>query len=108
MRRILIDRARKKKRPKHGGGRQRIELDDVLDLSAPRHDVLALDDALTRLSQEEPAKAELVKLRFFAGLSLEEAADCLGISKATAKRHWAFARAWLFDALSDSGDDGER
>jgi RNA polymerase sigma factor (TIGR02999 family) len=108
MRRILIDRARQKKRPKHGGGRQRIELDDVLDLSAPRHDVLALDDALTRLSQEEPAKAELVKLRFFAGLSLEEAADCLGISKATAKRHWAFARAWLFDALSDSGDDGER
>jgi RNA polymerase sigma factor (TIGR02999 family) len=106
MRRILIDDARRKRRPKHGGDRRRIELADV-DLAAPpHHDLLELDEALTRLAEQEPTKAELVKLRYFAGLSLAEAAVCLGISPATAKRHWAVARAWLFDAMSETDDSG--
>ena len=101
MRRILVDRARRKRRPKHGGDRRRIELDEALPGATAREDLLALDEALTRLAAQEPLKAELVKLRYFAGLSLEEAAACLDISPATAKRHWAVARAWLFAALSD-------
>jgi RNA polymerase sigma factor (TIGR02999 family) len=103
MRRILVDQARRKRRPKHGGGRERIDFDEVA-LPADDHraaDLLALDEALTAFAREEPAKAELVKLRYFAGLTLEEAAACLGISPATATRHWAVARAWLFAALSD-------
>jgi RNA polymerase sigma factor (TIGR02999 family) len=103
MRRILVDQARRKRRPKHGGGRERIDFDEVA-LPADDHraaDLLALDEALTAFAREEPAKAELVKLRYFAGLTLEEAAACLGISPATAKRHWAVARAWLFAGLSD-------
>jgi RNA polymerase sigma factor (TIGR02999 family) len=103
MRRILIDAARRKRRPKHGGDRRRIDLDDVIAASEPREDLLALDDALNRLAQEDAAKAELVKLRYFAGLSLEQAAACQGISPATAKRRWAVARAWLYAALSDGG-----
>jgi RNA polymerase sigma factor (TIGR02999 family) len=106
MRRILIDNARRKRRPKHGGDRQRVDLDEVLAAADPHEDLLALDEALTRLAEQEPVKAELVKLRYFAGLSLEEAATCLGISPATAKRYWAVARAWLFDALSETGDAG--
>jgi RNA polymerase sigma factor (TIGR02999 family) len=101
MRRILVDNARRKGRPKHGGDRRRIELDEALPGAAPREDLLALDEALTRLAAQEPVKAELVKLRYFAGLSLEEAAACLDVSPATAKRYWAVARAWLFAALSD-------
>jgi len=104
MRRILVDQARRKKRPKHGGDRRRIELDEALSAADPRHDLLALDDALTQLAAREPVKAELVKLRYFAGLSLEDAAACLGVSPATAKRYWAVARAWLFAALSDAGE----
>jgi RNA polymerase sigma factor (TIGR02999 family) len=100
MRRILIDGARRKRRPKHGGDRQRIDLDEALSLDNPRDDLLALDEALTRLAAQEPIKAELVKLRYFAGLSLEETASILGISPATAKRYWAVARAWLFAELS--------
>jgi RNA polymerase sigma factor (TIGR02999 family) len=103
MRRILIDQARAKRRPKHGGDRERIDLDDAA-LPSPdsrADDLLALDEALTAFAREEPHKAELVKLRYFAGLTLEEAAACLDISPATAKRHWALARAWLFAALSD-------
>lgn len=103
MRRILIDAARRKRRPKHGGDRQRVDLDETLCLVQPRDDLLALDEALRRFSALEPAKAELVKLRYFAGLSNEDAAACLGISPATAKRHWAIARAWLFNALSEEG-----
>src|SRR3954451_3764513 len=80
MRRILIDNARRKGRPKHGGDRKRVALADDLSLTQPREDLLALDEALTKLAAEEPSKAELVKLRYFAGLSLEEAAACLGIS----------------------------
>jgi RNA polymerase sigma factor (TIGR02999 family) len=101
MRRILIDRARRKRREKHGGDLRRIELGDVADPAADRpDDLLALDDALTALARIDPAKADVVKLRYFTGLTIEEAAACLGISPATAKRHWAVARAWLYDALS--------
>ena len=104
MRRILVDNARRKRRPKHGGDRQRIELDEALAVADPRKDLLALDDALSQLAVQEPVKAELVKLRYFAGLSLEEAAAVLSISPATAKRYWAVARAWLFAAISASSE----
>jgi RNA polymerase sigma factor (TIGR02999 family) len=100
MRRILIDSVRRKRRPKHGGDRQRIDLHEAISLDHPHDDLLALDEALTRLAAQEPIKAELVKLRYFAGLSLEETAAILGISLATAKRYWAVARAWLFAELS--------
>ena len=103
MRRILIDNVRRKRRPKHGGDRNRIDLDQACPLTDDlRDDVLALDEALTQLANEDPEKAELVKLRYFAGFSLEEAADVLGISRPMAKRHWAYARAWLYAALRDT------
>ena len=107
MRRILVDAARRKRRPKHGGGRRRLPL-EPLELPADDRadDLIALNDALDELARREPAKAELVKLRYFAGLSLEEAASCLGISPVTAKRYWAVARAWLFAALSDAEHTG--
>ena len=102
MRRILVDNARRKRRPKHGGGQKRVPLDAIaLPVEDRFHDLLALDEALTRFAVQEPLKAELVKLRYFAGLSFEEAAACLGISPVTAKRYWAIARAWLYDALAD-------
>ena len=102
MRRILVDNARRKARPKHGGDRERVDLDQQ-PLTAPERseDLLALDEALDRLAAEDAQKAELVKLRYFAGLSVEEAALALDVSPATAKRHWAYARAWLHDALSE-------
>ena len=96
--------ARRKRRPKHGGDRERVDLDEAIAAADPQDDVLALDEALTKFSQTEPVKAELVKLRYFAGLSIDEAAACLGISPATAKRYWAIARARLFVALSETGD----
>jgi RNA polymerase sigma factor (TIGR02999 family) len=103
MRRILIDQARRKRRPKHGGGRTRVSLDEALCLGeAPDDDLLALDEALQQLARQEPAKAELVKLHYFAGLSLEEAGRALGLSYRTAKRHWAYARAWLYAAIRDA------
>ena len=107
MRRILVDAARRKRRPKHGGGRRRLPL-EPLDLPADDRadDLIALNDALDDLARREPAKAELVKLRYFAGLSLEEAASCLGISSVTAKRYLAVARAWLFAALSNAEPTG--
>ena len=101
MRRILVEAARRKKRDKHGGAHRRVDLDDVTaDPDGRSEELLALDEALESLAHEDPAKAELVKLRYFAGLTLEEAAACQGISLATAKRRWAVARAWLFDAIS--------
>ncbi len=107
MRRILVDNARRKRRPKHGGDRKRMPLDAVvLPVEDRFHDLLALDEALTRFAGQEPLKAEVVKLRYFAGLSVEEAAACLGISPITAKRYWAVARAWLYDALSDGEELG--
>jgi RNA polymerase sigma factor (TIGR02999 family) len=105
MRRILVDSARRKRRTKHGGDRKRLPLDELSAATDDRgEDLLALDEALSLLTQHEPVKAELVKLRYFAGLSLEEAAACLDISPATAKRYWAVARAWLYNALSGPGD----
>ena len=105
MRRILVDNARRKKRPKHGGDRARIELDCERVVAPSRaDDLLALDEALERLAEESPEKAKLVVLRYFGGCSLEEAASLMKISPATAKRYWSYARAWLYDAISDSPD----
>jgi RNA polymerase sigma factor (TIGR02999 family) len=100
MRRILIERARRKRTAKHGGQRQQVNLDEVeLAADAGSDDVLALDEALTRLAAEDPVKAQLVTLRYFAGLSVEQTADALGISRATADRYWAYARTWLYCEL---------
>ncbi len=100
MRRILVESVRRKRRLKRGGDLNREELFDIEASDAlPVDDLLALDDALDRLAMEDAQKAELVKLRFFAGLSVAEAARCLGISRATAVRHWAYARAWLYDRI---------
>jgi RNA polymerase sigma factor (TIGR02999 family) len=106
MRHILVDNARRKRRSKYGGGRQRVPLDD----SAPEpptsaDDLLALDEALTRLGAEDPEAAQVVQLRYFAGLSVEEAAENLGMSRASAYRHWTFARAWLLEELADDDTD---
>lgn len=104
MRRILVDKARRKHRLKRGGRRERLDL-QLDDLAAPTDDerLLALDEALTRLHALAPQKAELVRLRWFAGLSGEEAAAVLGIAPATADRWWAYARAWL--RVEISGDN---
>jgi RNA polymerase sigma factor (TIGR02999 family) len=100
MRRILVDRARERGAQKRAGDRERIELDaSALFLDAPPAELLDLDAALERLAAEDPVKAELVNLRFFGGLSQREAAALLGISTTTADRYWAYARAWLLDAL---------
>src|SRR5262245_21448225 len=102
MRRILIENARRKGRLKHGGKHERAELDpDGIASPVPTVDLLALDEALSRLAQSEPIKAELVKLRYFAGLTMPEAAAALEISLATAERYWTFARSWLYAELSD-------
>jgi RNA polymerase sigma factor (TIGR02999 family) len=109
MRRILVERARRKQRLKHGGGRQRIALEHVAAVAGtPSDDLLALDEALTRLAAEDPIKARLVELRFFAGLSVEEAARCLGISRATADRYWAYARAWLYEKVRPGENSEDR
>src|SRR5262249_19764256 len=105
MRRILIDHARRKHRARRGGGMRRVELEDLDDIElvaggGDADELLALDEALARLAAAEPRRAELVRLRYFAGLTLQQAADLLGISRATADRHWAFARAWLYDAMT--------
>lgn len=103
MRRILIERARARGRQKRGGGAAAIELESV-DL-ATEHDldaVLALDDAIRRLEEQDPRAASVVRLRFFAGLSVEETAEATGLSVRTVKREWAYARAWLFDTLRNA------
>jgi RNA polymerase sigma factor (TIGR02999 family) len=106
MRRILIDQARRTARGKHGGGHHRIELGDLPAAIDDRvDDLLALDAALDALAANDPVKAELVKLRYFAGLTNEQAAGCLNLSPATAKRHWAGARAWLYRRLSAAGGE---
>jgi len=104
MRRILIENARRKRAEKHGGDLQRIELDgvDVVETGQPDN-ILAVDEALTRLAAEDPTKAELVKLRYFGGLSVEDAGRVLGISRATAERYWPYARVWLYSELSEEG-----
>jgi RNA polymerase sigma factor (TIGR02999 family) len=103
MRRILIDNARRKRRPKHGGDRQRVELDEACGLAddGAEH-VLLVNDALDKLAQESPDKAAFVKLRFFAGLSAQEAAEAMGISRATADRYWSYAKVFIYCALEDA------
>ena len=108
MRRILVDKARKKLRPKHGGGRKRVDLDSACALTEDRHeDLLALDEVLTRFATLDPLKADLVKLRFFAGMTVPEAAEALGISVATAERYWTYARVWLYCELGDGKAEEE-
>jgi RNA polymerase sigma factor (TIGR02999 family) len=101
MRRILIENARRKQRLKRGGGQQKVDLDEALAaVDSSCEEVIALDEALARLAEEEPVIADLVKLRFFGGLTLEQAGEVLGISRRTATRHWTFARAWLYEQLA--------
>jgi RNA polymerase sigma factor (TIGR02999 family) len=100
MRRILVEQARRKKRIKHGGDLERVDLVDIpVPTEKATDDLLELDTALVKLEQQEPDKAKLVKLRYYAGLSNEEAAAALGISTATASRYWAYSRAWLFGEI---------
>jgi len=105
MRRILVERARRKRRSKHGGQRRRTDLDEA-HLSAdtstdtPADDLIALDEALLQLARVDPLKSDLVKLRYFAGLPVEQVAATLGISPTTAKRHWRYARAWLYRQIA--------
>jgi RNA polymerase sigma factor (TIGR02999 family) len=101
MRRILVERARRKLRHRHGGGRRRVSLGDRPAVERSPVDLLVVDDALTKLAAEDAAAADLVKLRFYAGFSVEEAADALAISRAQGYRHWNYARAWLRCALED-------
>ncbi len=108
MRRILVDTARRKRRPKHGGGRKRVDLDSACALTEdPGEDLLALDEVLTRFAVLDPLKAELVKLRFFAGMTIPEAADALRMSHATAERYWTYARVWLYCELGGNNAEGE-
>jgi len=101
MRRILIERARAKGRKKHGGGRNRVELSESdLTIAGPSYDLLALDECLKRLEEGEPVMAELVKLRFYAGLTLEQAATILEVSTRTAIRYWNYAQAWLYKEMN--------
>ena len=103
MRRILVERARKYSRQKHGGGKRRVDLDPDRRArsrdDAYSDDLLALDQALSKFETMEPTRSTVVKLRYFAGLTIDQTAEVLGISPATANRHWSFARAWLCDAV---------
>jgi RNA polymerase sigma factor (TIGR02999 family) len=102
MRRILVENARRKKRHKHGGQRRRIDLEAAESLvGEPAEDLPALDEALTRLTAHDPVKAEVVKLRFFAGLTMPEVAQALGLSLASVERYWTYARLWLYAELTD-------
>ena len=100
MRRILIDNARRKGRVRHGKGLTRVDLDEI-NLAASDNDeaLLEVDEALSKLAAEDPAKAELVKLRYYVGLSIPEAGKTMGLSESTAKRYWNYARAWLYNEL---------
>ena len=96
MRRILVENARRKGRQKRGGGRRRVNVNEAtITASVPDDELLAVDEALEKLAKEDPSAAQVVKLRYFAGLSVEEAAQGLGISRAQAYRHWTYAKAWL-------------
>jgi RNA polymerase sigma factor (TIGR02999 family) len=104
MRRILVENARRKRRLKRGGKCERLDLADLdIAVEAPCDDLVALDEALDKLAEKHPEKAELVKLRYFAGLTVSEAARVLRISTSTADRHWTYARAWLYRFLSPEG-----
>jgi RNA polymerase sigma factor (TIGR02999 family) len=107
MRRILVEKARHKRRLRHGGGRKRLDLDRLeLSEDGTSPDVLALDAALEKLAAEEPSAADVVKLRYFAGLTIAQAAAALDFSVRTANRHWAYAKAWLYQELSQPDDAG--
>jgi RNA polymerase sigma factor (TIGR02999 family) len=104
MRRILVETVRRKRSLKRGGGRVREEFEEVrLAAPEPVEDLLALDEALDKLAARDAVKAELVKLRYFAGMTIEEAASALGISNATAKRYWTYTRAWLYQEIAGGG-----
>lgn len=103
MRRILVEKARRKQRLRHGGQHHRVDMEKVdCAVDPPSDELLALDDAIAKLSEQEPLKANLVKLRYFAGLTSEQAAEAMNISKATADRYWAYARAWLLNEIRES------
>lgn len=106
MRRILVDSARSKKRLKRGGDWQRVDMDSIeAQLPDANVDILALDEALKELAAEQPKREELVRLRFFAGLTIDEVALAMGISTATAVRSWRYARAWLAEKLAETGEE---
>jgi len=103
MRRILIENARRKQRCKHGANHHRVDLDDSeIALEGPSTDLIALDEALSKLAEEDRVVADLVKLRYFAGLTLEQSAAVLGVSRRTADRYWAYARAWLYQEITSA------
>jgi RNA polymerase sigma factor (TIGR02999 family) len=105
MRRILVERARRKRRQKRGGALRRVELDPAqISYLSPAEDLLGLNDALDCLAAEDPQAAQFVKLRYFAGLSVEDAAELVGLSRSAACEHWAYARAWLHRCLRAAGD----
>jgi len=104
MRRILVENARRKQRLRHGGGHHRVDFDDAaLAIEQSSDNLIALDEALAKLAEEDSVKADLVKLRYFAGLTIEQAAKILKISRATADRYWSYARAWLFHEINKGG-----
>ena len=104
MRRILVDTARRRQAERHGGGRAQVALDEIADLSPSNSRLVELDAALDRLAAEEPEVAEVVNLRYFAGLTVEQSAAALGISVRTANRHWAYAKAWLYQEMEKDDD----
>src|SRR3954471_2399553 len=107
MRRILVDRARGKRSRKRGGGRRQVDLEQAAEVVAEASDdVESIDEALEEFARHDPAKAELIKLRYFAGLSVEEAAELLGISRATADRNWRYAKTWLYCAMKRRSESG--
>jgi RNA polymerase sigma factor (TIGR02999 family) len=109
MRRILVDHARQKQSAKRGGAWRQVDLEMTAEVvQEPAEDVVAVNEALELLAQHDPVKAELVKLRFFAGLSVEEAAELLEISRATADRYWRYAKTWLYCALSRQNTPGPK
>jgi RNA polymerase sigma factor (TIGR02999 family) len=105
MRRILVENARRKRSRKRAASLERVDLENAASYTEESaEDLLALNEALDKLAQEDPRKAELVKLRYFAGLSVQDAADVMGVSRATADRYWGYAKVWLYCAISDSGE----
>jgi RNA polymerase sigma factor (TIGR02999 family) len=109
MRRILVENARRKRAEKHGGQLERRNLDELeIAAPSPSEDLVALDEALSKLEAEDPTKAQLVKLRYFAGLTEEDAANALGISSTTAQRHWRYAKIWLLAELQGAGSSGKK
>jgi RNA polymerase sigma factor (TIGR02999 family) len=109
MRRILVENARRKRSRKRAASLERVDLENAASYTQePAEDLLALNEALDKLAQEDPRKAELVKLRYFGGLTVQEAADVMGVSRATADRYWGYAKVWLYCAISDSGETKTR